>query len=165
MREVVQFLDQIETPNDIGLLRALVGFVLHAFVLALGESVGRGADDFAAVAAIVNALPFDDGRGADAFARPIVYATGFQFVVNGLPEKLAVFLVEAHQDALIALDLGVLRVLVIGADEDFAVGDDRAAVSLGAKVSHPFDILLAAHLDAPLGGYIAFPRIDHIAGN
>src|SRR3712207_8506656 len=45
-------------------------------------------------------------------------------VVHGLPEELAVLLVKAQQHGLVALVIGVPRGLVVGADQDLALGDD-----------------------------------------
>src|SRR5437667_2636885 len=117
MREDVQVPDHIETPDKVGTERIGVLFVLHAVVLAVQEAIDVSADQLAAVADIVEAVAFYKGTGANTFFRPVVDAAGGELVVHGLPEELAGGLVKAHDDALVPLDGGVARLLVVGAHE------------------------------------------------
>ena len=139
MREDVQFLDHVVFPDDVGVGRVLVLLGLDPLV-AVGEAVDVGADDLAAVADVVDAVALDGGRRADALLRPVVDLAAGQLVVDRLPEELAGLLVEAHQDALVdgsspcLVDVAlVARLLVVGADEDLAAGDDRPAVGAAAE--------------------------------
>ena len=61
------------------------------------------------------------------------------------------------------MSLLVARLLVVGADEDLAAGDDRAAVGLGAEVGDPLDVLVLPCLDVPLGGQVLGVEVDHVA--
>ena len=123
-------------------------FVLDAAVVGLvAEAVGVDRHQLAAVRHVIDDAVLDQRRRADALERPVVRAPRRQLVVHRLPHELAVRLAERHQDALVALDLGILVALVVGADEDQAVGDDRVAVGLRPELGHPLDVLL--RLDVP----------------
>ena len=103
-----------------------------------------GADDLAAGRDVVEPVALDDRRGAAGRRRrPVLEDLVGGHVVDDLPEELAVGLVEAHEDGLVALDLGIARHVVVGADVDLAAGDDRAAVGLGAELGDPLDVLAA----------------------
>lgn len=119
VREDTQFGDHVQLVNDL--------------------AVGGAVDDLTVVADVPEFLALDDGGGADALTRPVLDAADGQFRVGVLPQELAGLLVEAHQHALVDRlllaglgvedkILGVARLLVIGADEHLAVGDDGAAV-------------------------------------
>src|SRR5579864_7480870 len=94
----------------------------------IGLAAGVGANQLVAVVHVVDAVPLDGGGGGDADLGEVVLVGVGQLVVDRLPEELAVRLAEAHQDALVVLDLRVARLVVVGADVDLAAGDDRAAV-------------------------------------
>src|SRR5262249_54578489 len=127
--------------------------------------------DLAAVADVVDPFAFDDGTGADALPGPVLNAADLaQLVVHGLPEELAVGLVEAHDDALVDRLLAVLidvarvaRGLVVGADEHLAIGDGRAAVGLVAQLGRPLDVLLHPLLDAPVGRHALVGEVHQVA--
>ena len=136
VREHIEVLDHVKFPNDVGVGLVLVLRVLSADVAA-GEPVDAGADDGAAVRAIVNAIAVDDRRRAQSLTRPIMDLTGRELVVNCLPEECPCFFVEAHQNALVdgrshrligggfAAIAFIARVFVVGAAEDLAAGDRR----------------------------------------
>src|SRR5262249_53456863 len=129
------------------------------------ETFGVGADQFTAVADVVKSLAFYNRGRTNAFVRPVVDAAGGELVMDGLPEELAVGLAEAHDDAFVSLDFRVPRLGVVGADKDFAVGDNRAAVRFGAKLLEPFHILEFPVFDAPVGRRIFLSGVDGIARN
>src|SRR5205814_477832 len=108
VREDAEFLDHVQLPD--------------------GLIVRRGTDDLAAVVDVIELVALDERAGADAFLGPVVDAAGRELVVGVLPEELAGRLLEAHHDALVALDVRDTRLAVIGADKDLAAGEDRAAV-------------------------------------
>ena len=143
MREHTQLLDHVQLPLLI--------------------AIGVAADHFAAIADVVETVAFDKGAGADALARPVMHLPGRQLVMNDLPQELSRGFFEAHQNALVSLDLGVARVVVVGANEDLAAGDDRPAVGLGAKFCGPLDVLAAGHL--PFDGGVAVQSVYHVALN
>ena len=97
--------------------------------------------NFAAIADVVDSLAVNRRRGADAFLRPVLNSAGGQFVVNGLPEEFAVDFLEAHDDPFVALTIRDRAALVVGADEDLAVADDRTAIGLGAELLDPQDVV------------------------
>src|SRR5262249_7115215 len=152
--------------------RLLVLLVLHAVVLPVQEAFGVGADELAAVADVIKPVALHRGAGTDALLGPVVDAPRGQLVVDRLPEELAVRLAETHDDALVQpllpglIDVaGIARLLVVGAAEYLAAGDDGSAVGLGAQVHAPLDVLLAAGLDAPFGWDVPFERIDEVTTN
>src|SRR5205814_9545028 len=98
---------------------------------------------------------------ADALQRPIDDPPGRQLVVHRLPEEIAGFLVEANEDALVAFDRGVARVLVVGADKDLAAGDDRPAVGAGTQLLDPFDVLL--FFNVPIRSDVLLEGVNEIA--
>ena len=167
----VQLLDHVVAPDDVAVGRALVEFVGDADVLAGAQAVDRHALHHAAVGDDVDAVSLDGRRAAQALLGPVVDAAGGELVVDVLPEELAGGLVEAHEDAHVdRLGLAVrgllrvariARVLVVGADEDLAVGDDRAAVGARADAGDPLDVLLG--FDVPVGRGALFVGVDHVA--
>ena len=119
VRKHPQFANHVEFPDDVG----GPAFALRA-----------GTNQFATIVHVIKPLAFDDGRRADSLVRPIVDTAGGELVVNRLPEEFAVRFTEAHQHALVAGDLGVARIVVVGADEDLAIGHDRTAIGLRAEI-------------------------------
>src|SRR5262249_43919265 len=84
--------------------------------------------------------------------------------------EFAVGLVEAHDDALVERGLRarvhiarVARVLVVGADEYLAVGDDGPAVGLVAQRHGPLNVLFLALLDVPVNGHVLLEGVDQVA--
>ena len=126
---------------------------------------------------VVDAIAVDDRGRAEAFARPVVDLAARQLVVDHLPEELARLLVEAHEDALVdrravgvvvgrlAAIAVVARVLVVGADEDLAAGDDRPAVGPAAERFLPLDPV-AEYADLgvvlALGELVGESRLDQV---
>ncbi len=86
-----------------------------------------------------------------------------ELVVDDLPEELAVGLVEAHHHALVARDVRVARLVVVGADEDAAAGHDGAAVGRAAELGLPLDVLLLLLFDAPRIRHVLFERVGDVA--
>src|SRR6202035_1697929 len=80
-----------------------------------------------------------------------------------LPEELAVAFAEAHHDAHVAGDLRVARLLVVGADKDFAVRDHGSAVAVKTEFGDPLYVLLLFLLDAPRGWNSRFHWAGHVA--
>ena len=73
-----------------------------AVVFVVVKTVRVGADQFAAVADVIDAVAVDVGIGSNALVGPVVDGPAGEFVVGSLPEQLAGLLVEAEQDALVA---------------------------------------------------------------
>src|SRR5207302_9285359 len=71
----------------------------------------------------------------------------FELWHDELPEKFTGLFIKAQQNAAVALMLRVARIFVVGADEDFAVGDDNIAVSLRTERGHPLDVFGGFHVD------------------
>ena len=157
--EDVQLRDHVEGPHDVRVEFVAVLLVLDA-VVAIREAVDVDGDELCPVGDVVGEVAFDVGRRADALKRPVVHSSGGELVVRGLPEKFAVALSEGDQDALVADDAGSALTLVVRADEDLAVVDDRAGVGLGTELLLPLDVPAGQDVpvrrDAGLGG-------DHVA--
>src|ERR1700689_5559913 len=117
MRKNIKLLDHVERPD----------------VLA----VGRGAHQLAAIADVIDFFAVDGGGGANSLDGPILDNAGGQLFVDALPKKLAGRLLEAHDDAAVALDLGIAWLFVVGTDQDFAVANGWAAIGLGTEILHP----------------------------
>src|SRR5262249_23166767 len=97
----------------------------------------------------------------DAFLRPVVDTTAGELVMDDLPLEFAVGLAQAHDDALVALDVLVARPVVVRADEDLAAGEDRPAVGLAAEELRPEDVLVVGNV--PVGGHVLFDEVDEVA--
>src|SRR5262249_24974554 len=119
-RQVVRgnflLLDHVVLPDELRL------------ALVVGVAVDVGTDDLAAIADVVEAGGPGPGAGADPLVGPVAGTADWQLIVNRLPEELAGLFVEAHHNALVALDFRVARVVVVGADKDLAPGNSRPAV-------------------------------------
>src|SRR6266545_3337760 len=122
-----------------------------------------GADDDAGGSDEIEAAVLDGGSGTQAILLGLIVHRWTGHVVGCLPEELAVFLGEAEQDGLEALDLLVARGLVVGADEDAAVGDDGRDVAAAADGGGPFDVLDLAVLDVPVGSDVLVGEVDEVA--
>ena len=93
-------LHHVEVPNDVGFVLVGVFFLLvGAVVLAVVETFGVEAANFAATGDEPQPVAFDERRTADALQRPIVNAAGRQLLAAMLPEEFAVLRVEAQQAA------------------------------------------------------------------
>ena len=80
-----------------------------------------------------------------------------------LPEKLAGFLVKAHQHRLIAsASFGIARIGVVGGDENPPAGNHGPTVALVAQVCLPFHVLLFALLDAPVDRNVLVDQIRQL---
>ena len=163
VREDAELLDHVEPPDDVAIGLAFVFLVLERPDVACRQSLGGGADHLAAIGDEPNPIALDDRRGGDALFGPVVDPARLQLVANDLPEKTAVGLAEAHQNALVALDVLVARPIVVGANEDLAAGDGRPAVGLAAQVGRPEDVLFLARRVAPLGRGVLLEQVDQVA--
>ena len=166
--------DEVARPEDVGVGRprldrriAARGHVLRLVGVRAAVAVGHAphveAQHLAAVAEHVGAVPLDRRLRRDADLRPV--EVGVVLVLrelgdDQLPEQVTVPLVEAHQDAAVALVLGVARPLVVRADQHAPAGDDRAGVALGAEVRDPLHVLARGRVEA--GGQPALGG-DHVA--
>ncbi len=159
--EHVRLPHHVELPDHVAVDLVLVLLGGDPVVLAVPEALGVEADDVRLVRGVVEALALDEGRGADALLRPVVDPAGGELVGDHLPEELAVAGPEGHDHALVALQLRVAHGLVVGADEDLAVGHHRTRVGLGAGGLGPLDVHAGLHV--PLRGQAGLVG-DHVAG-
>jgi hypothetical protein len=156
MRENGQLEHHVQFPGKIRVDLFGIGlFGERSVVLAVIEPLHVHADELATVGNIVGPVAVDARRGGHALERPIVHPAGRELVVHRLPEELAVGLAEAHDDALVAGDLGVAPALVVGADEDSPISDHRGGIGLRAQFHGPLDV--AAGLRKPAVGKMRRP--------
>ena len=131
--EDVELTDHVELPDYVFVDVAGVLLVLvRAVVLAVAESLGVRGDQLGFIGDVVEPVSLDIGRRAHTLKRPVVNPAGGQLVVGGLPEELAGLGVERHHVAAIAGEVRVAQAFVVGAGEQLAAGDHRAAVALRA---------------------------------
>ena len=98
--------------------------------LPLREALDVDTRELGAIGNVIKAVAFDQRRGCDALIRPVVHASGSQFLGRMLPDELAVGFAESHQHAAIARLLGIAQPFVVRADEDHAARDDRIPIGL-----------------------------------
>src|SRR5439155_19411811 len=130
-----QFVHHVIDPDDVGVFGAdfrfrfagtdhVLRFVQVRSIVAIGHALGVEADHFAAAGHQVNAVALHAGRRKQAQTLPVVHLAGGELGNDELPEKSAGFFVETKQNAAVALMLRVARIFIVGADENFAPGDD-----------------------------------------
>ena len=153
VREHAQLIHHVVTPDDVTVLRAelgrrlagvemhIDGFILVRAVVAVGQAVDIEAEHLAPAADHVHAVADHGRRRQQAEAFPVVHLAGLELGDDQLPEEVAALFVEAQQDAAVALVLRVAHRVVVGTDENLAVGDGRVAVALRAELGYPLDVL------------------------
>ncbi len=137
-------------PNDVGLILVLVGLGrVGAVVFSVVEAVGVEADDLAPVIDIPETVPSAIRRAADSLLGPIVHATLRKLGIGILPEEFPGLLVKTEQAAEVDCSRVSLDVAgaVVGADENFAVGDDRISVRLRAQLGGPATFCFSSALN------------------
>ena len=72
-------------------------------IVAIGETMGIQAQDFAAIAHQINTIPFDRNRGGNTTVWPVQIRIVLALWHDKLPEQLAAIFSKAHQDPAIAL--------------------------------------------------------------
>ena len=73
-----------------------------------------------AIRHVIQSVAFNQRRGCDALIRPVIHATGSQFLRRVLPQELAVGFAECHQHTAIARLLGIAQAFVVRANEHHA---------------------------------------------
>ena len=160
--------DHVEPPDDVGVGLVLVLLVLDALV-AVGQAVGVDADDLAAVADVVEAVALDDRawsrcpRRGQSLTRP-AGSLSWTACQRNLPSASS----KHMRTPLSPLDraCGSRGLLVVGADEDLAAGDDRPAVGLASRASaaHLMFLLLSLPSTSQLDRAMFFSTsVDHVA--
>jgi hypothetical protein len=155
-------LDQIADPEDVGIGGAglergitaqdhVAGFVLEGAIVAVGHAFHVEADDLATIGQDIGAISFNGRRRGEAYFGPIeefVMLLLGNFRHHQLPEEMAIVFVETQQHIAVSLMAGIAGMLVVGADEHAAAGDDGRGVTLRAKVGDPLDVLAGGGVEA-----------------
>ena len=151
--------------------RDVLGLVLEGSDVSGPESGGRQGEHLALVGHQVDAVAVHRGRGADAVGTAVAVeiADGPKLGNHELPEEFSGGLVEAHQDATVALQGRIARDFVVRPDEDSTGRDGRVAVGLAAEPGEPLHVLRRGHVDVAAPARLEgrrkrrMTRPDHVA--
>ena len=129
--ENAKLVEHVKDPDEVPIDLAGVFLILIGpIVFAIEKPFDISANQFAAIADVVNDPVFNDRGRADPLLRPVIHAPLAELVMNRLPEELSIGSGEAHNIALVADDVRVPLALVVGADKHPSIGDAWVAIAL-----------------------------------
>src|SRR5262245_53793258 len=136
MRINSELADHIQFPNNVGVALLLIFFGLNAVVATVAEPFSVGTYQRASIRDVIHSLSIYRTCRCYPFVWPVILFAGWEFVVHGLPKKLAVRLAKTHDDSLIARNHRIATtppvgtgISVVCANKDLSISHYGVAVA------------------------------------